>query len=240
VIVRHLSLVVAAVALLCGKQEAMCGNVVVESTTDVLQVGQLLDSSQTVTLPPGTFVTLIGDDGKIIRLVGPYTGQAAQVEPIVRNPNLVGTISHPVGGKESDGISFGGIRNADPADPPGSDEIDVSRTGHHCLIRGELPSFRRGKGVRSHSYVIKDAAAGISASVSFDSDAVTAPWPAELKPRDNATYWLWDPDEPSAKRLTVHLRAARGSRDIWQVARLADIGCTQQARTLLKELLDSR
>ncbi len=236
---RYVILVLSVVLWPCGAPKALCGNVVVvESTTSALEVGQLLDDSQPVTVPQGSSVTLIGEDGTIIRLEGPYTGAAAQSASTVRNPELVGTISRLVRDEMADGISLGGIRRADLAGTPGVNEIDVSRSSRHCLIPGQPVSLWRAKGVRSSSFVIRDSVTNSTTAVRFGDGAATTPWPADLDLRDNSTYWLWDEHQASAKTLTLRLLVTHRSRDLGEVARLAEMGCTRQARALLKELLD--
>ncbi|MEI6557849.1 MAG: hypothetical protein WCO00_05525 [Rhodospirillaceae bacterium] len=205
--------------------------VVIRGSGGAPETGRVLAAGAALTLPAGASVTLLGQDGRILTLAGPYNG----------NPETGG------GGKGTETAALAAVARLLTAGGADSGTLGVSRGGSdrnpyaidhrgglHCQAADRAPVFAR-QGAGHEARLRITSAAGNEAEAVFAEGAGSAPWPAGLL-FDDGAYALRTEGQTTPARLTVR-RAPAEARDVVALtAWMAVHGCAAQARAILARL----
>lgn len=213
--------------------------VVVESTTAKLQAGQVIPSDTRIDLAAGSRISLVGEDGRVIKLQGPYTGPAAVGGDGHGDPGVVGALSRLFATKEPSAQSWGTVRGVETlrgdeaAHPPGLWAINVLRSESVCLPAGAEPSLWRPDVRHEMAVIVLHLSTGREATATFAAGAAEVAWPSDVGLLDGGEYALRDTDNRWERRLFVRLIPADRATPVASAAWMSDMGCIRQARALL-------
>jgi hypothetical protein len=216
--------------------------VIVESSAPEFKQGQVVDGGKSLTLGAGTRIVMIGDDGKVIKLDGPFKGVPdGSASASAGDPQVVAAISRLFNTQGAETSALGTFRSASPleggraGDPPDAWSIDIARGETQCAESGVPPMLWRAEPGRDATVLVQRAG-GVGGLVRFPAGIQSAAWPADV-PLDDATeYLIRDSADAWSRSWTLHIVPASASSDISRVAWMADHGCTRQAKTLLTSL----
>jgi hypothetical protein len=229
----------AVLAIMAGIGATEAAEVVVlESTSPRYVAGQAVDAAQSVTLTGGETLTIATEDGRLARIVGPYSGPpigSAPDESAARRAlaQLLAADRPEVGG-------IGGVRGDGAAESatdtrPGIWFVHTERGGEQCALQGQNVQLWREDAA---------AAAAVEIRVSFDDTAIRAhwnagehgtAWPASAGPVAGTIYLLRMEGAVRSVPVRLHLLPSTlGTPGLATVAWLAARGCTDQARLALR------
>jgi len=130
--------------------------IVMEARGAGLKVGQKIDSDKPLALKEGERVTLIGPDGGLIALKGPYNEPPLKKTAVAADPKkALGALV----AKRDARISTAGVIRAggSAAKLPDAWLIDVSRPGVRCIRQGARPVFWRPNTGQAGKLVVSPA-----------------------------------------------------------------------------------
>ncbi|MEE8394171.1 MAG: hypothetical protein V3R66_07490 [Rhodospirillales bacterium] len=210
--------------------------VIVDSSAPDLTPGQIVDSSKILTLAEGTHLTAISEDGTVVKLKGPFSGPPGGGKGS-GGGGLTASLSKLVGGGSASTSSLGVMRAKKSRIPPGPWDVNVARSGNHCVKAGEKPSLWRAGKDKAATITIKALGGGGKASRKWSAGDDRAAWPEGIEVRDGGQYLARISGKASAAKLIVHVVPAGLPSDAHRAAWMADKGCSSQARALLADLL---
>jgi hypothetical protein len=228
----------AATCVLVATSAAAAEIVVIESNSPRFVAGQLLDDSAPIELAAGQSLLIVTEDGRVVRLDGPYDGPAVGPAPdagAVRRAveRLVNAGEPRVGG-------VGAVRGDEDAGSgvdtrPDPWLVHAERDGEQCARNGRPLELWREDAARSIAVEVEDAVSGLAATTRWDAGAHRAVWPERIAGIDGHIYVIRL--DASDRSTAVRLRILEGSVDsspLTAAAWLAAKGCTAQAALLLR------
>ncbi|MFO1155045.1 MAG: hypothetical protein U1E42_15505 [Rhodospirillales bacterium] len=217
--------------------------VVIDSTVPRLAPGQVVDSTKPLNLAPGARLSLVGEDGKVIRLQGPYAGlpvSGADAGPqnngVVRALSRLFSPNHP---QDSTWGTFRGaetLRGDEAVNPPDVWALNVLRSETACLPPGGGPVLWRPHAETQLEVILLHLSTGREATVTFSPGETTAAWPAEVPILDGGVYVIRDVPNQWERRLLVRLIPLDRGNAVEQAAWMSDMGCIRQAKALVSQL----
>jgi hypothetical protein len=214
--------------------------VVTASTVPTIKPGQTIDGDATLSLPDGGKVTLIGADGKVVSLQGPYSGKPGEGGG-GGDPALVTKLARLLNDKGSgDSNAIGAVRaagvawRADQAKTLG-DILAINATdgGDACLYNPANAELTHDPSTGPGPLTIHAMDGDAAGTLTWPQAPTRAPWPKGVPLADGHTYVLEQAGQASAAMVTIHVLSGAGPTDLQRIAQLADAGCTEQAHLLL-------
>jgi hypothetical protein len=210
--------------------------VVVDSSHDDLARGAVIDGGAPLSLAAGQSVTLIGTDGAVVTLTGPFEQPPVSVVNRTQpgDPEMIVALGALLTEHENSTATLGVIRSGGHADEigplPDPWFVSVEGSGTRC-IRPDVVTFWRQDPGQAASLEIAAPRTGRSAEVD---------WPAGLDRleiagdsfRDGQTYVLSMAGREVA--LTMHVMPETVASPAEQAGWMALTGCEAQALALLE------
>lgn len=232
---RALLIVLLVCFAIPGAGRAIAGQLVVlESTAPGFKVGQVIDSAKKLSLPAGTRLSVIGGDGTVRALKGPFSG-APGGSGGMADTSLVASLAKLIEDQGSESVSLGVTRAIDSTRPPVWG-VDALRTGDHCVLAGSPSILWRHKSRKPAKLTIRNLADKSKVTVPWPAGASQVPWPTAMPLHDQGDYLLKVSTKLSAARLTLHVVPAGLPSDAHRAVWVAERGCRGQARALLAGL----
>lgn len=234
------------VVLLAAPAASAAQLVVVESTVKGLSAGQVVDGSAVLQIPAGGQVTVIGEDGKISKLTGPYSGKPAAGSGEGGNPGTVQALSRLFVSNQPSATSWGTFRGdetattfrgGDATAPAEIWAVDVRRSETACVPAGESLTLWRPDAGEPLEIILLHVASGREATLAFAAGAQSLSWPAAVPLLDGGEYAIRDTSNRWERRLSLRIVPADRTSQIDRAAWMSDAGCFRQARTLLAQAL---
>ena len=210
--------------------------VVVDSTAADLKPGTVLDSAKPVQVPAGAIVTVVGDDGKVSTLKGPFSGTVAGSGGGKADPSLVAALSKLVTPGGSGQTPLGAMRGGKPPGSPGPWDIDVLKAGSYCVPAKATPMLWRGEADKAGSATLHLLPGGEKVTVEFAAGAASVAWPKNLPLKDDAQYLAKTSWRTAVAKIAIFLVPDGLPSDAHRVVWMSNQGCGQQARALLATL----
>jgi hypothetical protein len=211
--------------------------VVIKSSSPSYSVGKILDQAQALKLGAGKDLTVVGEDGKVTKLTGPFSGVLntnSNAPSTPEDSRMVATLSRLVS-KGSDGKDIVGTMRSAPG--KGSNDpwvINLRRWGDHCVQAGKA-RFWRVKSPKKAKFKIRENWRGGKLAIAkWPRKTAEINWPKKLPLTDGAKYRVKVSGLP-AKVITTHLMPNLPT-PAHQVAWMSESGCEEQALNLLKTL----
>jgi hypothetical protein len=236
---QQLALVV--LVLLTSRAVAFAADmVIVESTAPDLHAGQVIASGKTLNIPAGAKVAIVGEDGKVIKLSGPFSGIAAPATAASSEKGTVQALSRLFADKGPAADSWGTFRGAEIAGdgdtPPDVWSIDVRRSETACVPAGTQPVLWRADASQPMSGILLLETTGREGPIDLGAGQQTLAWPQTPEIVDGGAYAIRDADGSGERRLFLRVIPAGTPNGIQQVAWMSDAGCLRQAKALLTQI----
>ena len=231
-----IALTILALSIFAGAPVSANNDMVIVGSTDPAFVpGAIVDGGAPLTLAADQTITLIGADGAVVTLNGPF--EQAPVSVVNRtqpgDPGLVVALGALLTERENSTAVLGVVRSAtataeiEPLPDPWA--VNVDRSGTRCM-RPDLVTFWRMDATAAADLRISAPRSGRSAEVN---------WPAGTNQlavdgaafRDRQTYMLSLDGHEVALTMHVLPNAVGGLAE--QAAWMAEAGCEAQALALL-------
>lgn len=240
--IRAAASALAGAVLLLGLSTAAQATemVVIEQTNSPLEIGEILDGTKSLSLPGGSTVTLLADNGEVVTLSGPYTGAPAPSGGPVK-PGVVESIGDMLRRDSKVTSTIGAVRGkTTTSDLPDPWAISVETTGSRCL-----PAANGGKAFLWRSAEQREGRLRLT-ETGAARRSWTSPWkpgearmklpPAEF--RDGAIYsvHLEDGSRLLSNSLTLHVMPGDLGDAAAQMAWMIRRGCETQARAMIRRL----
>ncbi len=227
---RDMAISAALLAVTIGGASA-AELVVVEARNIDLKEGQTLDDAKPLVLKEGQQVTLIGANGNILKLRGPY--DQAPAAGTGRGTAEIRKALEALTTKNAVRLAGGTVRaTTDVVELPDPWVVDVSHPGNVCLREGERVVFwRQGTG-SSETLTVMPADHSWRARTQWPGGTALMEAPTDFPLKDHETYLADLGGRPVAVTLNAIPKAVVGDR--MQAAWMFEKGCIAQAEALLK------
>jgi hypothetical protein len=214
---------------------------VIESNEPAVAVGTLLPGGATVKVADKRRVVLVDPAGKTVTLNGPFDGAPPQVEA-KGDGRLLTALASLVRRKGEETGSVGAVRAIDAGwrsewakDLKDVLTIDPTSGGNACVYDAGKAELVRNPLNPVAPALVLDSETGETAPLEWKQGLDRLSWPSAVPVADGRSYVFEQPGKPTATILTLRvLRARGGASDIERVAQLAEAGCDEQARLLLR------
>lgn len=211
--------------------------VVIDSNAPDLSPGEVLDGAKPLELAPGTAVTVVTDDGRVRSIEGPFSGIPFAGEESEPGGNaLVRSLSRLIGGKTPKPHEPGMMRGERLVGRPDAWSIDVIRSGAHCVSDRTGALLWRPIGVKAETLTIRRQPWGEKVSVDWPAGTNSLIWPKALPLENGGQYLIRLSSRISGTKLVVYVVPTKLPTDAHLAAWMADLGCNEQAMTLVAEM----
>ena len=209
--------------------------VVLKVTGATMKPGDKIPGSQQLKLTDGQTVSLIGPDGKLILLKGPYEGPAAKVTD-VQSASVTDMLGPLVASAKVETATPGVIRNAAEAGPESTPWVlDTSKGGDFCVHQAVDYDLWRADNAAAETVTIQPAnGASPPVLVQFDAHKSRAALPDSMTFVDGAKYKLTGAGKTT--EITAHTVPETVPLDRTAAAWFMSDHCEAQAKALLKTL----
>ena len=212
--------------------------VVLESTAPRYMAGQSIDAAQPLVLAAGETVTVVTEDARLVRLMGPYSGP-----PVGSTPDESAArraLTQLIAGDRPEVGGIGGVRGdaADDSPPdtrPGPWFVHTQRSGEQCAPQGRAVELWRESAAAAATAEIRVSLGDTVAQARWAAGEQRAAWPASLPLADGTIYLLRGDSAVRSTPVRLHvLPPALATPGLASAAWLAARGCTDQARLALR------
>jgi len=226
-----------AVALSIGaaRNSSAAEVVVIDSNVPSLALGEIVDGERSVSLARAASVTVITARGKSITRAGPYSGKLAEGGAGGKKDLLAALSALLAVG--SGGSSLYVTRGAAAAGPDDPWQVDVTRSGDHCVPAASPIALWRPGSEKAGALWLKSIGSGEQLEITWAAGAPTLAWPAQPAPIDGAVYLARLQGWSTAARLVLHVVPAELPTEAHRAAWMAEHGCAEQAKALLRRLV---
>lgn len=229
--------VLVAGALVMGAGMAKAADLVVAEAKGVagLAEGQTIDGTKVLKLDAGARVTLIGSDGRTIKLRGPYE-QAPAPTQTADAGGVVDSLKNLVSQRGAGTATLGVVRAATTEkDLPEPWLIDVSRPGNRCIIEKSQAVFWRPEALpQKITMKVSPADQSWAANGAWPEQTDRLKMPPNLPLRDGQSYVI--DLAGTTNQITMHVLPATIQKDAVRAAWMVEKGCEQQAAALVKTI----
>ncbi|HYC15107.1 MAG TPA: hypothetical protein VEC75_12720 [Stellaceae bacterium] len=204
--------------------------VVIEATGASLKPGETIDGSKPLVLKEGELVSLVAEDGNVLKLRGPYNQapDAATGGGLDVSKALAALVS----GQRSE---YGVIRSkVDNVDLPAPWVVDVSHSGKVCLRSGERLVFWRPDGSRDVTLTIMPVDRSWRAQAEWPQGAAQMEAPSGFPLKERRTYLFSMGGRTSA--LTLLAVPDTLTNDHMRAAWMLEMNCLAQTKALLSAM----
>ncbi|MBL4941635.1 MAG: hypothetical protein JKY81_08220 [Colwellia sp.] len=221
--------------------------VVLESSIQSYKKGQIVNSATQITLDKNTELTLISEQGKLIKIKGSYDGIIGddvtlnhEKNGVAKGASLIDSLSMLLmkNQKQSLGAarSLEGISTENDAintlKKPWA--IDVNATGDQCSLNRQTLLWRNNNVA---SVVLKQKLKDTIATVHWKAGDAYSQWPKTIHREDKQIYQLIVSGDYQVKEITLHLfNVEVNSEKINQALWMTKRGCYPQASLLLSSI----
>lgn len=209
--------------------------VVIAAEQSALQPGTLVPGDKPLKLAEGAQLVLLAEDGKTLKLTGPYSGVPnGRSKGGGENSNL-NAIANLLQGHQQATSTLGVMRGGSLQELPTTNLVSVDNAGERCLT-GDPVVLWRGNTFSSEQVTLVAEAGGKSLT-SFTWPAGEARWsmPARYF-EDGKSYLLQRPGQ--LIQLHIHKTAAPLDNPAALVGWMAKSGCKAQALSVLAKLAE--
>lgn len=204
--------------------------VVIEATGTSLKAGQTIDDSKRLVLKEGEQVSLVGEDGNVRKLRGPYDGAPGAASE--GGVEVSKALSALVSGQRSE---YGVIRSkVDTVDLPTPWVVDVTHSGKVCMRSGERLVFWRPDSVRDAKLTIMPVDRSWRASAEWPRGAAQLEAPSSFPLKERRTYLFTIGGRTSA--LTLLAVPDTLVNDRMRAAWMLEMNCIAQTKALLSAM----
>jgi hypothetical protein len=207
--------------------------VVLKVSGVALKPGDKILGTQQLTLADGQSVSLIGPDGKMIQLKGPYDGPAAKAAEM-KTASVTDMLQPLFSKGKTETAMPGVIRGATEAGPDASPWVlDVSKSGDFCVHQAVGYDLWRADNGRAETVTIQPADhPGTPVLVQFDAHKSRAALPDAMTFVDGEKYKLTGGGKTTV--ITAHTIPETVPLDRTAAAWFMTDHCELQAQALLK------
>jgi hypothetical protein len=200
-----------------------------------MKPGDKIPGSQQLKLADGQSVSLIGPDGRMILLKGPYEGPAAKLAE-VKTASVTDMLAPLVAAAKVETATPGVIRSATEAGPESSPWVlDSSKGGDFCVHQAVDYDLWRADNGAAETVTIQPASGpGAPVLIHFDARKSRAALPDSLTFVDGAKYKLTGAGK--TVEITAHTVPETVPLDRTAAAWFMSDHCEIQAKALLKTL----
>jgi hypothetical protein len=223
----------AGALMVAGSAARSAELVVVDTKGTRLRPGQVVDGAAPLKLETGQQVTLVGADGRTVKLRGP-----SQVAPDPSAPaeaaGVVDSLRNLVQNRAAGTGSLAVVRSAGDVVPlPEPWLVDVSRPGDRCLMENTPAVFWRSEAAQPAQLEVRPADSSWQAKANWPATQKLA-MPPTLPLRDGESYMVQL--HGSTAKLTFHIIPSTASKPAMQAAWMVEKGCDAQATALVSTI----
>ena len=242
----RLVLLVALVFLLWPQVGETSQLVVIESTAAELNPGQVVDGSKSLSLPAGAEVTLVGEDGMVTKLKGPFSGIPVDGNAAKGDKKVVAALSRLFSSGAPGTSSLGAFRGYGASiegqglNPPDVWAVNVYNSESLCVPEGVTPMLWRPDPGRDLSLIVLHLSTGKEDTVGFAANVHDTPWPKKVPILDGGEYSLRDAGNMWERKLVLKTVPKDLPTEAHGIAWMADNGCLRQAKARVEKLAARR
>ncbi len=211
--------------------------IVLQARGGGLKVGESVSATKKIVLKEGERVTLIGSDGKSIKLRGPFDDVPVKDGANGTDPKkaLAALIATRDARTSSVGVVRSGTADVDTPDPAA---IDITRGGPRCLDVGAKPEFWRPDATNEQAFVMYPIDRSWRADLIWEKGQSRMTMP-DLSKFEGVTTVLVNIDQQEFV-ISFSVIPKTVKDPFILTAWLLEKGCVQQANALLRTIATSQ
>lgn len=229
----YIFLIIISIMMASSSLATAAELVIISSTGNDFKAGQVVDSSTDITLAERATLTLISQDGTVIKLQGPHSGPVQVDDSTAKSAGLISSLKKIITGKNTEAGSLGVVRSAGgpefPADPWA---IIATRNGKYCISLSKPVVLWRPDSRKTRKLILKNTGNGSEVKTVWHAGRNTLYWPRLLPLVDGATYRVDLSGERQLPKLTI-IMVPDLPTPAHAAAWMADHGCEKQALRLI-------
>ncbi|GEM_PF-3437999 len=208
--------------------------VVIAAEQSTLQPGTLVPGDKPLKLAEGAQLVLLAEDGKTLKLTGPYSGVPSGRSKGGGESSNLNAIANLLQGHQQATSTLGVMRGGSLQELPTTNLVSVDNSGERCLT-GDPVVLWRGNTFKAESVSLADSRG--ERIVDFTWPAGEARWsvPGHYF-RDGRSYLLQRPGQ--VINLRIHKTATPLNNPAALVGWMAKSGCKAQALSVLAKLAE--
>ncbi len=207
--------------------------VVIAAEQASLQPGALVDDSKRLTLTEGAQLTLLAEDGKILKLTGPYTSVPTHEGPTTGQASNLAAIADLLQGHQASTSTLGVMRNSRLRTPSNADLIDTDTSGERCL-QGDPIVLWRGNSAKTEQVALSNAQGAPIAHLSWPAGQSQLAVPSQNF--DQGNDYLLQRGNKSVSLRVHKMPTSAADNPAARAAWMAQSGCKAQALHVLQAL----
>lgn len=205
--------------------------VVVDAAGIALKPGQVVAGEKPLALAAGQMVSLMAQDGRLLKLTGPSEAAPEAGAPPAGDRSVLAAMKDMVREKQAKTSTLGVTRTG-TTQLPDPWLIDVSASGRTCVLEGAPLVFWRPDAQAELPLTV--AAGGVKAKAVWPAGAQRLEGPSQLPAPDGQTLTVTVGSRSAEFQLS--LVPAAMDRDEMRLAWLVEKDCLAQATALLREI----
>jgi len=227
---RALTMALGLIFVLLAPEVRAADLVVIEATGTSLKAGDTIDGSKPLVLKEGEQVSLVGEDGNVLKLRGP--DERAPGSASDGGVDVSKALAALVSGQRSE---YGVIRSkVDTANLPNPWVVDVTHSGKVCLRPGERLVFWRPDRGRDVTLTIMPVDRSWRAQAEWPQGAAEFEAPSGFPLKERRTYLFSMGGRTAA--LTLLAVPDSLSNDHMRAAWMLEMNCIAQTKALLSAM----
>ena len=208
--------------------------VVIAAEQSTLQPGTLVPGDKPLKLAEGAQLVLLAEDGKTLKLTGPYSGVPSGRSKGGGESSNLNAIANLLQGHQQATSTLGVMRGASVVEPLTADLINVDSSGERCLTSDPVVLWRSNT-TALEPVTLADANGSRLASFTWPAGVARLSTPSRYF-EDGKSYLLQRPGKSVS--LRVHKGAPSPANSAALVGWMAKSGCKAQALSVLAKLAE--
>jgi hypothetical protein len=206
--------------------------IVIEASGTALSPGETVDGAKPLVLTVGQKVTLVTNDGRTIKLAGPFSAA-----PIPGAAAAEGSVAQSLKGvfaaRSADTSSLGVVRGtADQVPVPAPWLVEIRHGGSRCIREGQPVVFWQDQPPpRAQAITVAPADHSWNARATWPAAVQSLEIPANVPLQDSRTYTV--DLAGAAAPITIHVIPKVIRTDAARAAWMIELGCEAQAKVLI-------
>lgn len=213
--------------------------VVVDSSASDIPAGTVISAGMAINLEAGTEITVLGADGSIGILKGPYRGSISQdTGDGADEGEVISAVKSLITKSNKQSSALGAVRSITSTQATDLWSISVAKSGIYCVMSNIQPKLIRKHSAKSVKLTVKKRK-GVKHEVFWAAGEYSIEWPEEVPIEEGAAYLLKLEGQPLPKKIKIYL-INEMTENIKMVPMFVKKKCLNQAQIILTRLINQQ
>ena len=237
--IRYLKYIIAffcVVGILKAYEASALEVVVVDSNASDIPAGTVISAGMIINLEEGSEITLLGADGSVGILKGPYNGAVSKGSgDSADDGEVIGAVKSLISKSNKQSSSLGAVRSVSSTQSLNLWDIPIAKSGIYCLTSNVQPTLIRKHSAKAVKMTLKKRKS-VKHEVFWAAGEKSVEWPKEVPLEEAAVYSLKLEGQPLPKKIKIFLINETAEK-IKMIPMFLKKKCLNQAQIVLTSLI---